>query len=166
MKRRRTTFGIAEESGFSPPRRVQEGADLDITPMIDVTFLLLIFFMVASTMQGTPDYDVPTARHGTGTPLQNAIVIRVLAAGAAGEQPSIQIPRITSDGQSATITDATLDDVTREVTEAVAADRMHAIVKADRDVPHGFVQEVVRAVTAVEGAHFSIGVRDQPGSRR
>jgi hypothetical protein len=44
-----------EDDGFQ--RRKKAGiadADLDITPMIDVTFLLLIFFMVTSTLQGTP----------------------------------------------------------------------------------------------------------------
>ncbi len=36
-------------SGGMKKKKAEE-ADLDITPMIDVTFLLLIFFMVASKM--------------------------------------------------------------------------------------------------------------------
>ncbi|MEX0716588.1 MAG: biopolymer transporter ExbD [Planctomycetaceae bacterium] len=162
MKRRRTTFGIEDESGFAAPKRVEQAADLDITPMIDVTFLLLIFFMVTSTMQGTPDLDVPPARYGTGTPLRNSIVVRVIAAGVGGsDRHIIQIPKTDPDGNDATIRDANFDEVTREVSDAVAAGRVNAIVKADREVPHGFVQQVVRAVTAVEGAKFTIGVRDQ-----
>ena len=44
------------ESGGLGRAKKKDEADLDITPMIDVTFLLLIFFMVTSTMQGTPGH--------------------------------------------------------------------------------------------------------------
>jgi hypothetical protein len=37
-----------EEAILHPRRQVQPEEELDITPMIDVTFLLLIFFLVAS----------------------------------------------------------------------------------------------------------------------
>ncbi|MEX0701944.1 MAG: biopolymer transporter ExbD [Planctomycetales bacterium] len=162
MRRRRTTFGHADDSGFAPPKRAEQDADLDITPMIDVTFLLLIFFMVTSTMQGTPDLDVPPARYGTGTALKDSLVVRIVAAGAEGsDRPIIQIPRTNADGGDATVQDANLDDVTRAVGEAVQGSRPNVIIKADREVPHGFVQQVVRAVTAVEGAKFLIGVRDK-----
>src|SRR5690606_39269892 len=102
------------------------------------------------------------ARYGSGVPLRNAIVVRVIAAGVGGsDRHIIQIPKTNPDGTDATIGDANFDDVTREVTDAVSAGRINAIVKADREVPHGFVQQVVRAVTAVDGAKFTIGVRDK-----
>ena len=37
--------------------------DLDITPMIDMTFLLLIFFMVTSTMKPDEVLDIPRSVH-------------------------------------------------------------------------------------------------------
>mgnify|MGYP003325625382 CR=1 FL=1 len=40
-----------DRSPLHLPRKKLEDAEMDITPMIDVTFLLLIFFMVTSTMQ-------------------------------------------------------------------------------------------------------------------
>ena len=55
-----------DESEWGSTRKRGEEAELDITPMIDVTFLLLIFFMVTSTMQGKPDLDVPPVKHGVG----------------------------------------------------------------------------------------------------
>ena len=50
--------GLFSDAGgsFGGKRKPIEG-ELDITPMIDVTFLLLIFFMVSSTMQGKPDLE-------------------------------------------------------------------------------------------------------------
>jgi biopolymer transport protein ExbD len=40
---------------------------------------------------------------------------------------------------------------------------MQVIIKADREVPHGFVQEVARTVNGVEGVKFYVGVQDKKG---
>ena len=34
--------------------------DMDMTPMVDVTFLLLIFFMITSAFQMQKSFEVPT----------------------------------------------------------------------------------------------------------
>ena len=53
-----------EEGPILPHRRVKNSADLDITPMIDIVFLLLIFFIVASVPDPQVEADLPHARHG------------------------------------------------------------------------------------------------------
>lgn len=58
-------------------RRMPADDDLDITPMIDVTFLLLIFFMVTSTMQSPSSLHVPPAKHGAGVDIRNSSVISI-----------------------------------------------------------------------------------------
>ena len=50
----RATFADAADDGWGGRERAASEADLDITPMIDVTFLLLIFFMVSSTFLEQP----------------------------------------------------------------------------------------------------------------
>jgi biopolymer transport protein ExbD len=45
----------------------------------------------------------------------------------------------------------------------VKDDRTTVIIKADREVPHGFVQEVARTVNAIEGVKFYVGVQDKKG---
>ena len=42
-----------EDDSFVMPRRKRDDDEMDITPMIDITFLLLIFFVVASKMDPT-----------------------------------------------------------------------------------------------------------------
>ena len=42
-----------EETGIAPRKTRTEEAELDITPMIDVTFLLLAFFVFVSKMDPT-----------------------------------------------------------------------------------------------------------------
>ena len=44
---------------FQPPKKKREESELDITPMIDITFLLLAFFVVVSKMDPTLAIPVP-----------------------------------------------------------------------------------------------------------
>lgn len=44
--------------------------EIDMAPMIDVTFLLLIFFMVSNSMANPTPMDVPAAVHGRGVTLE------------------------------------------------------------------------------------------------
>ena len=145
---RRTLFTDSDD-GFAPPSREPDDTDIDITPMIDCVFQLLIFFMVTSTMQSTPDLDVPTANYGIGVETETAMILTVLA----GDPPRI----IQGDGEGPEIS---VDDVKRLVTENSQGTQNHVIIKAERQVEHGFVQSIARAITEVEGAQFYIGVNE------
>jgi biopolymer transport protein ExbD len=134
-------------------RRVTAG-ELDLTPMIDVTFQLLIFFMVSSTLQSIPDIDLPVAAHSIGVETDGAAVLTLFAGGP--QSP----PRIVlGDGVGE---EATIEEIRAYVAEAVAAGRTKIVVKAEGDITHGFVGEVARAIVAVEGAELYMGVGDQP----
>ena len=59
------------ESEFdSPPRKKCESGELDMTPMVDVTFLLLIFFMVTASFSLQKSIEVPQQK--SDSPSQNA----------------------------------------------------------------------------------------------
>lgn len=135
-------------------RRPAEG-DLDITPMIDVTFLLLIFFMVSSTMQGKPDLDVPVAEHAIGVDALDAAVITVFAAASVAESPRIVLGDVRGE-------DAELADVAPFVADQTRGGLRKFIIKAEGDVPHGLVEDIARAIKSVEGAELYMGVADKP----
>ncbi len=76
-------------------RRPRESVDMDITPMIDIVFLLLIFFLVASIPDMQVEADLPPARHGVGVNPRTAIVITL------AERPGDLPARVyLSDGKS------------------------------------------------------------------
>ncbi len=66
------------------PKRPLQEADMDITPMIDITFLLLIFFLVASRMDADIQVSLPPARHGTAVATKNSVILTV-AQGTGGQ---------------------------------------------------------------------------------
>lgn len=139
--------------GFGAKKPVADG-EMDITPMIDCVFQLLIFFMVASNMSGQTEADVPFAKHGVGVETNKATVISVVNPGAAGGRPQLFIdPDLTTPVDVATIQ--------ARVREQVAAGRNEVVIKAERGLTHGAVQEVARAVNEVEGVRFFVGVKDR-----
>ena len=151
MKRHSASFG-GEEDTLANKKRMDSEADLDITPMIDVVFLLLIFFMVTSTMQSKRERDVPPAKHGVGVDSSIATVLTINRPMDPTSPPAI----ILSSGKEGTI-----EDVKTDVEEGVANGNTLVILKADRDVPHGVILEVMRKANEVEGVHFHMEVRDK-----
>jgi biopolymer transport protein ExbD len=143
-----------EGTSFGGKRRMVEG-DLDITPMIDVTFLLLIFFMVSSTMQGKPDLDMPVAEHAMGVDALGAAVVTVFAAASVADSPRI----VLGDVQGP---DGELRDVQGYVEEQMRSGIHKFIIKAEGDVPHGVVEEIAKAIKSVNGAELYMGVGDRP----
>jgi biopolymer transport protein ExbD len=63
---------------FQPRKHRQEDTELDITPMIDITFLLLSFFVVASKMDPSAAVPVPQAQFGMTVSEKNCVVVIVL----------------------------------------------------------------------------------------
>jgi len=133
--------------------RRREELDLNITPLIDIVFLLLIFFMVSTTFQKESQLRVqlPEARQQTE---------------AQPEQP-LEIV-ISADGQYAiggrTLADNGLPTLLRALRQAAGDDREQPlVVRADARTPH---QAVVRAMDAAAQAgltQLSIATSRSPG---
>lgn len=135
-------------------KKKTEDADLDITPMIDVVFLLLIFFMVTSTMDEQKAANVPPAKHGVGADANKATIVSVIAdeAGGTGRVVLGDSP----DGEEI----VNLDLVRRYVQASFNEGKELVIIKAERDVKEGRVQEVLKVLADIDGLKFAIGVQD------
>ena len=148
-----------EEPTLGHRRRKLYLGELDITPMIDVTFLLLIFFMVTSTMREPATADVPPARHGVGTDSGEAITVTVMRPGGDGEV-NVLLP----DGAVQTLSELRRTEALTKFVEAAGAEdppRRDVILNADRDLPHSAVREVSQMIGSVEGVRLFLGVRDR-----
>ncbi len=139
------------------PRKQLEDVEMDITPMIDITFLLLIFFLVCSTPDQDTAIEMAKARYGRGVGERNSVIITIsdegiesapiyLADGMVGE-PLPNDPEIQNE----------------KIVEAVKTGRRdlakeNVLIKADRNVAHREVSKVIKAVSRVEGAKIFLAV--------
>ena len=122
-------------------RRQAQGADLDITPMIDVTFLLLVFFMVTSTMQIDVSKDLPPAVSGDNANMQGYRDLAILSPTAPGVDSRIQL-----DGK-----ERTLDELQRDIEQLAAIGPVKLMISAERDARNGFVGEVEMVINQIDG---------------
>ncbi|MFM8286802.1 MAG: ExbD/TolR family protein [Planctomycetaceae bacterium] len=129
--------------------------EMDITPMIDCVFQLLIFFMVASNMSGQTEANLPPAQTGVGVETQKSTVITVRAVpgSGAGNWQMFLDPDQVNPVDMAT--------VQQQVRQKVGQGLPDVVIKAERGLSHGTVQEVARGVNEIEGVRFYVGVKDR-----
>lgn len=66
-------------SGLRARRRASEGAVVELTPLIDIVFQLLIFFLLTATFQNNPSFQVklPKAKNTDTRQEPKAVVVTV-----------------------------------------------------------------------------------------
>lgn len=138
-------------------RRFKEDSELDITPMIDVTFLLLIFFLVASVPDPDTSVELPPARYGKGVSERTSIILTIGSSGADGGALVYE-----GDGTGGT---RLSDDLAQQeqqiqnwVQAGVAEGKGTILIKAERDVKHREVARVAAAAAAVAQIGLNVAV--------
>ena len=131
---------------------------IDLTPMIDVTILLLIFFMVTSTLAARAKVDLPRARYGRGVDPQSATSILVLESPEPSGAPAALVERGGRDAGGAPLT---LDEVSAAVAEGLAEGRTRVVIKAHRRARWRDVEKVTRRAAVIEGTTLHFGVREK-----
>jgi len=147
----------AEEGPVLPRRQVENTTDLDITPMIDITFLLLIFFLVASTADMQDAVKLPAARHGKGVSEETAIIITVDERGGPGSA-LVYLGDGTKGKLLPDDPDIQKERIARAVQESFDAGKPTVLVKAARGVIHREVSRVAAAAGLVEGIQLHMAV--------
>ena len=146
---------LADLTAMMPRRRLVEEAEMDITPMIDITFLLLIFFLVASKLDTQADVALPPARHGTAASTQASVILTI--AQGDGEQALVYKGDGTREADLVQATD--LADQENEIAAYVrqglnvTPPKKNVIIKAEKGIQHREVSRVAQAVGSVEEVH-------------
>lgn len=131
----------------------QPDDELDLTPMIDMSFMLLAFFVVSSSMEAGSPLKLPSANSGDRMDIKKTAVVTVFN--------SAQAPEIFLSDGTRTNGPVTLGEVTSFAKESADQGKSTFVIKADRETPSGFVEEVARAAGEVEGIkEFFVGIRD------
>jgi len=138
---------------FQPRKHRQEDTELDITPMIDITFLLLSFFVVASKMDPSAAVAVPEARFGLTVSEKNCVVVIVMK-GDTPDTAKIFKGRSTDEKDLFPDADPTeMEDAIGQYVDSELSRRPNVegiLVKAAGDVRTGIVEMVKRGVVNTE----------------
>lgn len=125
-----------ESGGIGKKRKVEE-AELDITPMIDVTFLLLIFFMVTSTMQPTPNKDIPPSKSGINAVVDGVVDVTIRASALSDGDIEVDDRPVS------------LEQLRAYLMQKSATGKFSVVLYVERDVRSGTVGEVESVIGEV-----------------
>lgn len=134
-------------------------AEMDITPMIDCVFLLLIFFIVCSTMDNQSPIDLANARHGKAVGERESVIISI------GEGGVDSAPVYLSESTTGEPLPRDVDDQRERIISFIEEERSKeakndVLIKADRNVAHRDVAQVIKAVSQVEGVNIHLAVAE------
>lgn len=152
-------LGDEEDVGFRRRRPASVDEEIDITPMIDLVFLLLIFFLVSSVPDHATAIDLPEATHGTAVSQKDAVIFTIAAGGYE------DAPVYAADGRIAGTelpNDAEMRraEVRRLVEAGIRENQVDVVIKADRNVAHREVAALIKAVSQVDGVQIHLAVAD------
>lgn len=135
-------------------RRRHEEAAMEMAPMIDVTFLLLIFFMLTNSLANPAAMDVPEAVHGQGVPMENQLLILI------DQHGSYYLGETATEQSAAVSVDALVQGVRKNV--QASRETLDVIVSAHRDCKHRYVRELLEGLGAVDGlGEIRLGVEEK-----
>ena len=132
--------------------------EMDITPMIDIVFLLLIFFVVASKMTAEQAPKVPLARSGVSVDIRSAIPLVV----SRGDGDVAVVRNI--DGR---VFSGDADQQTAEITEYVVAEmskgKTEVLLQAEGNVRGSDMKRILGALNEVleDGQTINMSVTDE-----
>jgi biopolymer transport protein ExbD len=140
-------------------RLSDDDIDMDITPMIDMTFLLLIFFLVSSTPDQQTAIDLPEAHHGV-TVSQLESVTFTLAEGGISVAPAFAADGRIPGTELPDELDARRDRVRELVEKGFRDDKSNVLIKGDKNVAHRDVAQLVKAASQVPGVKIHLAVME------
>lgn len=142
--------------GFGPRPAKHESATVDMTAMIDLVFMMNIFFLVTSLVTAMAELDLPSANHVVPVDPEKSVIVLVQQTTPGQAQVSLQ-----DDG---TIFSGAKQDeqISAAVESRLRAGKSNVLIKGERNLTVGqVVKPVGPAASAVEGTRLYWAVMEK-----
>ena len=150
------SFAPTRFEAFIPRRSIVEDAHFDLTAMVDLVFMMNIFFLVTSITTALAEMDLPTARNCAPTNEDDCVVIS-LQPGLDPDRPLLLVG--DQDEREATWDLNEQEQRVREAAErAVRENEGRVLIKGERNVRLKDTARISSIVSSVEGAQLMFAV--------
>ena len=144
-------------------KRNPDDGELDITPMIDIVFLLLAFFIVVSKMDPSTQVQMPKAKYGATVPEQASVIMIVTQSDR--DEPNVYLGRAKTDSNKCS---GSIEDIENQIAGYVEDElkdplKTTVIIKAERKVKYRHLDIVKRAVSRNLGEEqiINVGIEEE-----
>jgi biopolymer transport protein ExbD len=144
------------EGALLPVKAKEDDANFDITAMIDLVFMMNIFFMVTALTAALAEIALPEAEHCLPADADGAVVVTIV--GTADGDPLVYL----ADGEKGSPLDEAQQsrDIPAAIEQAVAAGHNTVIIKAEHNVRHKDVAQVARIASESDDVKLHLAVRE------
>ncbi len=143
-------------------KKARVGIKLDMTPMVDVAFLLLTFFMLTTQFKPPEDVTVelPSSHSAFKLPESDVMIITVSKDGRIFlglDAQNLRLKLFGEEGRRKLSMEVTKDDLANMLIQArIANPRLRTVVKGDRGAPFGPVEDVMNILQKTKITRFNL----------
>jgi biopolymer transport protein ExbD len=136
-----------------------DDARFDITAMVDLVFMMNIFFLVTWITAALAEVDLPAARHCVAADSDASVVVTITKT--AGDTPAVYL------GDAKPGAEISPGEIERRVGDAVEAGmhekpiRKTVLIKAEKEVRLRDVARIANVASAVKGTKLNLAVMEK-----
>jgi biopolymer transport protein ExbD len=147
---------------MNTPKKKRVGIKMDMTPMVDVAFLLLTFFMLTTQFKTDEGVELvlPKSHSAFKLPDKDVMIISIDQGGII--HLGLDSPRIRMQlfgpvaGKAASVV-VTVQDLPQLLVSArMANPKLRTVIKGDKNAPYGPVQDVMDILQKTKITRFNL----------
>lgn len=133
-----------------PRKALTDDARFDVTAMVDLVFMMNIFFLVTWAELARAEIDLPRAKHCAAAERSRSTIFTLLKG---------PVVFVGDSAGGVSLSPGELDQrVTALVEDGVREERNIVLIKAEKDVPLRDVAHLASVATAVKGTELMLAV--------
>jgi biopolymer transport protein ExbD len=138
-----------------------EPPEFDITAMVDLVFMMNIYFLVTFVTVALSGIDLPSASHVAPLDAESSVVLTVTGGGA---EPVVVYLGDREEGEAIRDVDQQEDRIRAAVEQGLAEGKHDVLLKAEKTMRLGDMFRISSAASSVEGVKLSVAVmeKDRP----
>lgn len=139
-------------------KRAEGDARVDMTAMIDLVFMMNIFFLVTSLVAALAEIDLPAAKHVVAADLETSVVLTVMN-NPDGGRPLVYV----GDGAGGDpLPGLQQDSAIRTVVETqIREGKTAVVIKAEKDVPLREIARIASDAAGDDGVKIHLAVMEK-----
>jgi biopolymer transport protein ExbD len=145
-----------DDNPLVPRRPAHDEAKFDITAMIDLVFMMNIFFLVTTVTAALAEIDLPAARHCAPADRDTSVLLTIMA----GPDRGPGLLSIDEGPQDLSLADIDVHEpkIRAAVEAGVRANKNTVLIKAEKKVRLKDVSRVGAIAVAVPGTELKLAV--------